>query len=348
MPPRKRRRGAAAASSSSGGAADDGASVAANGAAAEAAGAGGPPSDDGSSSSDEDGGGGIPLTGLIASDEEDEEDDDSEDEAGGSGGSQAGKKRKGDKAKAKEKKSSKKKKGAESHSIDITFEFKDPNPEFYHSVRSMLRGFLPQSPVDQSALADSIAGTTEIGTMVVQEEMTDLFGLMTMVNLGMHRDLAFVQQIRAYLIDKCPSGKAARLKTLLENRESACAILVNERMVNLPPQLVPQMHGSLCQDITWARENAEDEADELEQAFDYVVVVAPCSTAKGDDEVAASQEVAEAGLPSGTFFDKFDDEYACQGPELSFAFAAAEKQYMVSVLKYKVYASNVEKMANLF
>jgi len=48
---------------------------------------------------------------------------------------------------------------------------------------------------------------------------------------------------------------------ILRNQTDKVGLLINERMINLSPQLVPTLHGQLCEDVNWVQnENNEDSA----------------------------------------------------------------------------------------
>ncbi len=46
---------------------------------------------------------------------------------------------------------------------------------------------------------------------------------------------------------------------LLQSQTGKIGLLINERMINLAPQLVPTLHAQLCEDVDWIlKENNED------------------------------------------------------------------------------------------
>ena len=132
---------------------------------------------------DDDGRGGIPLTGTMRENDEmgsdDDDDEENEDEDEDEEGERIGPSKKRTTT------------TAEEH-LDITFEFQDPAADHYHAIKTMLRDFmLPYGRVDISQLSDKIVGKPEIGTVIVQEEGTDIFAFITALNLGPHRKVFY-------------------------------------------------------------------------------------------------------------------------------------------------------------
>ena len=71
-----------------------------------------------------------------------------------------------------------------------------------------------------------------------------------------HRSARFAQELRASLVKRCPD--ALTRKQLAERLDDArSAVIVSERMVNLPAALVPSLVDALLKDLTWASEHAE-------------------------------------------------------------------------------------------
>jgi hypothetical protein len=159
------------------------------------------------------------------------------------------------------------------------------------------------------------------------------------------KDAESVQQIRSFLRSKCPSEKEALMEDLLSDSKSAgLGILVREHMMNLPLQLLPTMHESLCSDIDWAAENAEDDTEEKDAHFEQLIVVAPFSYvdqspaafAAGDESRGKGKRPkkntqAKASCAGGTkIFDRFDDEVFVQGSSWGFDYSTTTPRGMQS------------------
>jgi len=48
---------------------------------------------------------------------------------------------------------------------------------------------------------------------------------------------------------------------ILRNQTGKVGLLINERMINLSPQLVPTLHSQLCEDIAWIQEQNNEDSE---------------------------------------------------------------------------------------
>jgi len=63
--------------------------------------------------------------------------------------------------------------------------------------------------------------------------------------------------LKDFLLHKAHQEKdvADKLRLLLVEQERDVAILVSQRMVNLPPQLLPPLYDALFDEVLWATED---------------------------------------------------------------------------------------------
>ena len=95
------------------------------------------------------------------------------------------------------------------------------------------------------------------------------FGLTARLLPPHPQDTDWMQSIRKHVLGAAreavarkalSSGGLARLTALFEDpAASGLGLLVNERVVNMPPELAPAIHESLGRDCEWARAHAEPE-----------------------------------------------------------------------------------------
>mmetsp|Transcript_2850 Transcript_2850/g.6817 ORF Transcript_2850/g.6817 Transcript_2850/m.6817 type:complete len:364 (+) Transcript_2850:3-1094(+) len=174
-------------------------------------------------------------------------------------------------------------------SFEVEFEFYDPEETDFHSVRELLcTGVLGSADLDFSGLADSIVEQVNIGTMIksgsgeglekeaedgqgADEEDAALCGMLTALNLRQFSDTAWCKGLTSLLEEaarKCgaeklrqltqytsPEGKGGKdRKDRKEGEEKAreVGLLVSERFVNLPLELIPALHKAALEDIEWS------------------------------------------------------------------------------------------------
>ena len=144
--------------------------------------------------------------------------------------------------------------------LNVDFGFFDPKPSDFHGMRTLLAGsgaLVPEgSPWDVGGLADALAEQAAVGSLakVVGEgegaagEPADdeVLGFVSAINLHAHRAARFAQELRASYLKRCADADArARLGQLLDGGRAA--LVVSERMLNLPAALVPSLFDSLLQ-----------------------------------------------------------------------------------------------------
>lgn len=231
-------------------------------------------------------------------DSDDDDDDDDEDDAMDSGAS----KTTGDR------------------SVDVEFVFSDPREAHFHSVKQFLISYLPPTqPFDVSGMADTIVNQVETGTMVCVEGEQDVYGFITALGLQRYQQVTSVQQVLQYVAKKCPPSELARFQGILNTH--SVALVVNERMVNLPYQLVPAIHSALHEDIEWAIENEESEP--LRKSFDveYFLILSSCTIEKaGAASSSKGKKSKTQYAQTAKFFSNFEDEFLEPEADVSFSF----------------------------
>lgn len=95
------------------------------------------------------------------------------------------------------------------------------------------------------------------------------------------------------------TGEMEKLTSVWEDPAgSGLGLLLNERVVNMPPELAPAVHDSLARDLEWAKANAASEG--VKAAFaglKTLALLAPCFSEKASEQAirAHAAAVADAG-----------------------------------------------------
>jgi protein BCP1 len=220
--------------------------------------------------------------------------------------------------------------GSDASDINVTFDFHDPAPIDFKSIRRLLESFLPgaEDTFGVSDIADAILGQAEVGTTVKVEDDNDVYAFATVMPLAKYADSAWFATLRKFLVAKAnPEPVRARLGKLLgkaaasasasaaapeaseEGGEGAAAapvslpvgpdpgigLLLNERVVNMPPELAPSILDALCTDIEWARTSGPEEDRHWYATLSYLLVQAPC----WGERTAATGKVRAAAAAAG-------------------------------------------------
>ncbi|DAZ99349.1 TPA: hypothetical protein N0F65_005200 [Lagenidium giganteum] len=213
-----------------------------------------------------------------------------------------------------------KKAGKADRLVNVDFVFNDPSEDHFHSVKQFLVSYMPASmPFDVSGLANIIVNQVSTGTMVCVEGEPGAYGFITALSLSRYKNETSIQQILQYVTKRCPADQLAQFQKFLDTK--SVALIVNERMINLPYQLVPALHSALHEDIEWAIENEETEELRKSFKFDYFLILSTCtlemvSTTSGSNGKGKGKK----SKSEATFFQNFEDEFIKQDAELTFTF----------------------------
>ena len=93
--------------------------------------------------------------------------------------------------------------------------------------------------------------------------------------------------------------------------EASSGLLVNERILNLPPELIPSLHDSLLKDMEWAQQNAVKPFTKQEFQFKKLLIVSKCYQEKRYNEKAQKKMVEDC-------YYHFEDEIYAASSLLKF------------------------------
>ncbi|KAF7982436.1 hypothetical protein HWV62_28571 [Athelia sp. TMB] len=152
-------------------------------------------------------------------------------------------------------------------SIDLTFDFFDPNPNVdYHAIhRLLLQLFHTDAAIfNPHALVELILSQPLVGTTVKASDggmEGDPMSLLTVLNMRVHKAHESIKAIGEYALKKSESDPVFNglLKSILakEEGEGDVGLIISERLINMPPQIAPPSYKMLANEIQWAIDDAE-------------------------------------------------------------------------------------------
>ncbi|BAT93393.1 Protein BCCIP-like protein [Vigna angularis] len=155
--------------------------------------------------------------------------------------------------------------------VQADFSFFDPKPDDFHGVKTLLQNYLYNEEWDLSDFVELILEQTTVGTVVKIEDDEDegIFALVTALNFYRYREHRCIVTLKDFLLHKAHQEKGVvdKLRLLLVEQERDVALLVSQRMVNLPPQLLPPLYDALFDEVLWATE--DEPTEELRNSFKF-------------------------------------------------------------------------------
>ncbi|KAJ1724078.1 Mss4p nuclear export, partial [Coemansia biformis] len=154
--------------------------------------------------------------------------------------------------------------GSSEDIVNVDFEYFDPAPIDFHAMKRMLVGSFGDDAeeFELSELVDLILEQSAVGSTVKMEDDADPYAFMSVIGLREHASKKVMQQLVAYLRRKDRSGK---ISAVLDGNTG---LLLNERVINMPPQIVPPMLKMLTGEMK--------EAAEAGKPFDFEHLLLIC------------------------------------------------------------------------
>jgi len=208
------------------------------------------------------------------------------------------------KKKEQSKKKQKSKKEPEPEMIQVDFLFCDLHERFFHGMKTLLHRNGVHAP-HSSQLSDLIIENEMVGTILStdvdanenskkkkpsskgasaalpQQEEANVFGFASIINLTTNHSSPCIQSLKSICLKHCPSAHKLEMETVLSGKTKRPAgFFFQERMVNVPLEIVEVLHKQLVLDMDYAVNNADDEKEKKSLDFGAFVRLAPCY--KGD------------------------------------------------------------------
>ncbi|KAL4887341.1 protein bcp1 [Aspergillus karnatakaensis] len=146
--------------------------------------------------------------------------------------------------------------------VNVDFEWFDPAEIDFHGLKHLLRQLfdIDAQDFDLSAVADLILAQPLLGSTVkVDGKESDPYAFLTVLNLAEHADKPAIKDLTAYLKRKASADPSlATLAQLLSQTPiPPIGLILTERLINMPSEVVPPMYTMLQEEIAWAIEEKE-------------------------------------------------------------------------------------------
>ncbi|CAG8576048.1 24685_t:CDS:2 [Dentiscutata erythropus] len=209
--------------------------------------------------------------------------------------------------------------------VDIDFDFFDPKPIDFHSIKNlMIQLFSTDAELFSiSELTELIIDQPLLGTTVkVDGADSDPYAILTVLNMNEHLEKKCIQDLIKYLLDKTKPDQTLneKLDTLLKkDSTNHVGLMLSERLINMPVQIVPPMYKMLQEEIQWAVDDNEP------YNFEWYLVLSKTyqevmSTLDDESSQSKKQKKKKAKSEPTVFYFHPEDEVIERNSEYQFNF----------------------------
>lgn len=148
--------------------------------------------------------------------------------------------------------------------IQVDFEGRNPQDPDFDGIKTLLQQLFLKAHLDLGGLTDLIISQNYVGSVVKQstndeedddeeDDVNDVFGITTVVNISDRQNQPCVKQLRDLLKqlseEHATDATNTLIRNVLENDAAPLGLLINERFVNIPPQICVPLFENLISEM---------------------------------------------------------------------------------------------------
>ncbi|KAI5970897.1 BCP1 [Candida margitis] len=197
--------------------------------------------------------------------------------------------------------------------VNVDFDFFDLNPDVdFHAIKNFLRQLLgdDHNEFDTSEISNLVLTKNSVGTTIKTEgQESDPYALLSVISISNNLSLPGVKQLVDYVLSQTKNKLEfnVTLKKLLQPPNDTTApkvgLIVSERLINMPIEVVPPMYKMLSDEMQKA-ENASERFN-----FDYFLIISKVyqlvDAVEKDDDDEGKGKKRKTGEQRPVEFDYF-------------------------------------------
>ncbi|XP_039337701.1 BRCA2 and CDKN1A-interacting protein isoform X4 [Mauremys reevesii] len=147
--------------------------------------------------------------------------------------------------------------------VNVEFEAHSISDNDYDGIKKLLQQLFLKAPVNTAELTDILIQQNHIGSVIKQAEVQDesddedeedeVFGFISLLNLTERKGTQCAEQIKELILSlcekNCDQSMVEQLDKLLNDTTKPVGFLLNERFINVPPQIALPMHQQLQKEL---------------------------------------------------------------------------------------------------
>lgn len=209
--------------------------------------------------------------------------------------------------------------------VDVDFDFYNPDEIDYHAIKKLLSQLFSSDAelLNLGDFADIMIEENQVGTTVkVDDQKSDPYALLSIINLNQQKDKEGVKQLSTYLSNKCPKKNEALQKAVKKilslSTDKHVGWVVSERFINMPVEIMAPMYSMLQEEL----KKAVSENDPYD--FEWYMFISKtykevASTADEENE-EQPQKKAKTEISGETFYFQSEDEIIAKYAEYQYDF----------------------------
>ncbi|KAL7110725.1 hypothetical protein ACP275_05G043800 [Erythranthe tilingii] len=215
--------------------------------------------------------------------------------------------------------------------VQADFAFFDPKNSDFHGVKVLLQTYLDNKQWDLSGFVDLILSQPTVGTVVkIEDDEDGVYSAVSALNLGRYTDSKCIIELKDYLLKVCRDMDVIpQLKSLIGERAKDVGLIVSQRVVNLPPQLLPPLYDSLFDEVNWATEDEPTEELRSSFRFKFYLIISKIYKHKNADGDKGTTKNGDESV----IYIKPEDELLLEFCSWSFNFPLHAQQVTTEELK---------------
>ncbi|KAG1180051.1 hypothetical protein G6F70_000767 [Rhizopus microsporus] len=215
--------------------------------------------------------------------------------------------------------------------VDVDFDFYNPDEIDFHALKKLLTQLFSSDAelINLSDLADILIEENHVGTTVkVDDQKSDPYAILSVINLQQQKDKEGIQQLCSYLLNKCPkkNGPLHQAVSEILNHKQV-GWVVSERFINMPVEIMPPMYAMLQEETKKAVQQNEP------YSFEWYMFISKTYrevASSIDDEEEEGEKAGSSKKPvnNETFYFQSEDEIIANYAEYQFdyTFTNSEKE----------------------
>ncbi|XP_064001370.1 BRCA2 and CDKN1A-interacting protein isoform X2 [Pogoniulus pusillus] len=153
--------------------------------------------------------------------------------------------------------------------VNIEFEAHSISDNDYNGIKKLLHQLFLKAPLNTAELTDILIQQNHIGSIIKQAEVPEesdndedddddeVFGFISCLNLTERKGTQCTEQIKELILSQCEKSceqhVVEQLDKILNDSTKPVGLILNERFINVPPQIALPMHQQLQKELVEAQ-----------------------------------------------------------------------------------------------